>query len=395
MRINEWEIKVSKLCNLRCTYCYEFAELGDKRRISPEGWRAILQSARWYQEETARQYPGQKITTRFVWHGGEPGLLPLSYYEEILAIQREVLGAENLNTIYFNHVPTNLYSVPPAVMELWNREKFVVSVSYDVVSGARVNAGGETTEARVQENIRQRLAEGYRLGLNTVLGAHNVDQLNEVYAHIRNLSVNASRGIYHTIIPLHSSATDDRDIALSLSEDRIVDALYKLFLHWLDDPQALPVAPLQDYYLYVLRKLADEPKRYFDRRTYGEASLMVNTDGYLYVFNETYDRDKALGNLFEQSFAEILQSQAYEASLQRQEAAMKRHCTGCPYDGYCTREPIINGHRDHQGERCAIGFALLQKMEAALAERGINEKTMRATELPVLPNPQFVMKKAA
>ncbi len=155
MRVIEWEIKVTKLCNLRCSYCYEFAELGDKRRISLDGWRAILQSARWYQERMEKRYPDQKITTRFVWHGGEPSMLPVSYYEDVLALQREVLGAQNVNTIYHNHVPTNLYSIPPQTLALWKREQFRVAVSFDVISGVRVNIAGKPTEERVRENIQQ------------------------------------------------------------------------------------------------------------------------------------------------------------------------------------------------------------------------------------------------
>ena len=81
MRTMEWEIKMSKLCNLRCTYCYEFEELDDRRRISLDGWRSILESARWYQHELELQHPDEEITTRFVWHGGEPSMLPLGYFE--------------------------------------------------------------------------------------------------------------------------------------------------------------------------------------------------------------------------------------------------------------------------------------------------------------------------
>src|SRR5207248_986987 len=68
IRLMEWEIKVSKLCNLRCKYCYEFDELGDPRRISIDGWRCILKSVRWYQEEFELNVsfdlvPGVRVTT--------------------------------------------------------------------------------------------------------------------------------------------------------------------------------------------------------------------------------------------------------------------------------------------------------------------------------------------
>ena len=96
---------------------------------------------------------------------------------------------------------------------------------------------------------------------------------------------------------------------------------------------------------------------------------MVNTDGYVYIFSDAYQKEKSLGCLFEQGFEQIMQSRAYAQSLDREEALAARLCSGCPYDGYCNHEPLANGHRDESGERCAIGFSLHQRIESILAER--------------------------
>jgi uncharacterized protein len=40
-----WVVKLSKLCNMRCSYCYEWNELGNPARMSPELWRQVLQAA--------------------------------------------------------------------------------------------------------------------------------------------------------------------------------------------------------------------------------------------------------------------------------------------------------------------------------------------------------------
>src|SRR5258708_31826009 len=117
MRKMQWEVKVSKLCNLRCQYCYEFAELSDRTRIGLKGGRAIFERARWYQEKLEGQNPDEFIHTEFVWHGGEPLLLPLSYYQDVLALQRDILGVANINRIYSNHVPTNLLTLPPQTID--------------------------------------------------------------------------------------------------------------------------------------------------------------------------------------------------------------------------------------------------------------------------------------
>jgi len=394
MRVIEWEIKVTKFCNLRCTYCYEFDELSDKRRISLDGWRAILTSARWYQEHIQQRYPEQEITTRFVWHGGEPSMLPLSYYESVLALQREVLGAENINTIYHNHVPTNLYAVPPRILAFWKENQFSVAVSFDVISGVRVTTSGQTSEARVEENLKRLLGDGWTAGLNVVLAAHNAPSVNEVYDRLRDLALYCGGRLYLNFIPLHSTPTDNGATPFSLEAPSIVDALSKLFEHWLDDPHAVGVTPLQEYYLAVVRKMLEMPKHYFDRRRFGESSLMVNTDGYVYIFSDAYQKEKSLGCLFEEEFEQIMQSRAYSESLDREEALAARLCNGCPYDGYCNHEPLANGHRDESGERCAIGFNLHQRIESILAERGITAEYLRSEASPEVPNLSFITKPA-
>ncbi len=109
-----------------------------------------------------------------------------------------------------------------------------------------------------------------------------------------------------------------------------------------------------------------------------------------YIFTEAYESGKSLGCIFEQSFEEMMQSQAYLDSLDRQDAAAARMCTGCPYDGYCNHEPLANGHREEFGERCAIGFPLHQKIEEMLSARGISAEYLSSQTSPDVPNLRFL-----
>ena len=363
-----WEVKVSKLCNLRCRYCYEYPDLGDPTRIPIEGWRKILESARWYHEKLQRESRDEEVVTQIVWHGGEPLLLPLSYFEEVLALQREVLGAEALAARrYTNHVPTNLYTAPPRLIDLLRREGFQLAVSFDATPGVRITAGGRPSEERVRANIAQLLADGWVMGLNVVLGAHNATQLPVVYDDLRRMARSSGGTLYHmNVIPLHGTPTDDGRQQWSLPADGIVEALAGLFEKWIVDPEPLPVHPLRDIHLNILRKRQGLGRTFYDRRGYGESCLIVNTDGCLYLFNDMYERDRSLGCLFERPFSEIMRSPEYEASLARDEAITARICGGCPYDGYCNHQPLITGLRDQPGPRCAIGFDLHQRVEDAL-----------------------------
>src|SRR5262245_49181019 len=76
--------KISKFCNLRCTYCYEFDELANKQRMSLDQLRAFFVHV----ADAAQRYGRNSL--HFVWHGGEPLLIPLDYYEQIGQMQREI-----------------------------------------------------------------------------------------------------------------------------------------------------------------------------------------------------------------------------------------------------------------------------------------------------------------
>lgn len=382
-----WEVKVSKLCNMRCAYCYEFNELGDRRRISLDGWRRILESARWYQEDMTRRHPDRRVQTQFMWHGGEPTLLPLEYYEQVLELQREILGAENLNRYYRNHVPTNLLAPPPKLIEFFRRNRFNVAVSFDGIPGVRVDLNGRETEQRVAGNVERLIGDGWTLGFNTVLAAHNAPRLNEVYDYLSELPRRFPGGVYANVIPLHGTPTDDGTTRFSLDAGTIAESLFRLFERWIADPNPITLAPIQDHYLAVLRKLHGAPRHYFNRRTWGETTMIVNTDGGLYLFNDAYEPGKALGNIFEQPFEEILGSEAYERSLKRDEERAARLCGTCPYDGYCNREPLVNSHREHPGEHCAVGYPVQRRIEEWLVERGFD----RPEALPRVPQREFVL----
>ena len=76
-----WAVKASKLCNLRCRYCYEWDDLSNPARMPVEGWARVLTAARRYHDLHAARFGG-RYTTAIVWHGGEPLLLPRPYRRE-------------------------------------------------------------------------------------------------------------------------------------------------------------------------------------------------------------------------------------------------------------------------------------------------------------------------
>ena len=102
--------------------------------------------------------------------------------------------------------------------------------------------------------------------------------------------------------------------------------------------------------------------------------LIVNTDGGLYQVIDAYEPGKELGNVFQQPIGEILESEAYRASLERSDALVEARCGDCPYRAVCNKAPILESRIAHpETGRCAIGFAVQNRIEDHLRSLGHGE----------------------
>jgi len=88
---------------------------------------------------------GQMERLRFVWHGGEPLLIPIDYYEAIAGLQREIF-ANKIEVV--NVAQTNLTILTDRHIEFLKSGFFSsLGVSFDVYGDQRVDVrGGQSTE---------------------------------------------------------------------------------------------------------------------------------------------------------------------------------------------------------------------------------------------------------
>ena len=129
--VSQWVVKVSKFCNLRCDYCYEFPELGDRARMSREQAAAMFDNMAGYY----RTKPESAV--HFVWHGGEPMIQEPDYFRMIFAEQRRALAGIEVE----NFVQTNLTMLDDDRIAFLKNELRGVGVSIDVFGDHRLNLG--------------------------------------------------------------------------------------------------------------------------------------------------------------------------------------------------------------------------------------------------------------
>jgi uncharacterized protein len=132
---------IGSACNLDCTYCYY---LSKEKLLDQSGQRmgdAMLEA---YIADYIASQDGAEIA--FTWHGGEPTLLGLGYFERIVALQRKYTPPGRR---VVNDMQTNGVLLDDAWCDFLAEHDFLVGLSIDgpahLHDRHRVNKGGRPT----------------------------------------------------------------------------------------------------------------------------------------------------------------------------------------------------------------------------------------------------------
>ncbi len=362
-----WVIKISKLCNLRCAYCYEWNELGDERRMSLALWERVLVAARSYRERAIRATGDD--STPIVLHGGEPLAAPLSYLRELMAVYRRVIG----DTPGFRvSLQTNLYRLTDEHLAFFKEYEVAPGVSFDMVGGVRRSLSGKETESAVARNMDRLRDSGIAFGAITVLARHTAPRLREVYDFF------AARGTILRVLPLSQGPETRPEALFAIPNDEILRALEDLFVYWLESGRAVNVSPFNEYIAAAVHKILGVKGLRWDRRTHGEGVVIVNTDGRVYRMDDLYEEEARIGDLSSQTVDEILASERYARTLDFDDATASRVCGGCAFEGACAGTPVLTSkHGGLYEGRCAIDYPMYAFVERYIRALGLSREELR------------------
>ena len=368
----EWVVEASTFCNMRCAYCYQWDGLDDRMRMPLELWRKVLRAACDYhlmQEERC----GGLVSTRIIWHGGEPLTLPLDYLQSTFAMKDELVATagiapERMTTA----LQTNLFVLSDAAIEVLARHHVGFGVSFDVVRGVRLSVNGQPSEDRVLANLERLHRAEIECGAITVLARHTCPMICDIFDFW------ASRGMSFRVLPLFAGPGSREVDRFEVGETELVDALRRLFSHWMRSPSLITVTPLDEWLANVVRHLLGLRAKPYDRRRHGESVLVVRPNGTLFQVAEAAEPALAFGDLRHQTMHEILQSDAYLASLERSEDTTRRRCTGCQFRGGCDSWPAHTAAVDHPlSARCHVAFGVQTFIKEYLERAGLGAPALR------------------
>lgn len=328
-------LKLSKLCNLRCEYCYEYEELGVKDQMPLAKFDGFIRDLAEFHLEFYRDREA-RTPLRFVFHGGEPFLNKPDYLRSILEILRTHL--QPVGVPYVAATQTNLTRYNREILDLFVEYSVTLGVSLDVFGGLRTRISGEDSQDTVLRNLQRLHDDGYLeplcVGGITVLTSRNIGRVLDIYEFYARL------GMSFRLLPVHnqSAERDFRAPGLQVSDASVLAAYQAVAIAQLQENVPQSISPIDDYLkAAVIARVNGIGPRYdpWDE----EYVLIVNTNGDIYSDGDAYSPAGFMGNAYERPFSEIYRSERRKKTCEVR-AARAQTCRVCPYDQRCNQMPI-------------------------------------------------------
>ena len=138
-------LKATRWCNLRCTYCHDW-RAGKDQAMTFEVMARVIAAA---------LHDPQHEAVHFIWHGGEPTMLPTAYYAKALLVQ-SVFRRRGQRVK--NSIQTNATRLTPEWCQFFRQNDFSVGVSIDgppeIHDRQRVHVSGRPTWDEVSRGIK-------------------------------------------------------------------------------------------------------------------------------------------------------------------------------------------------------------------------------------------------
>ena len=264
---------------------------------------------------------------KFIWHGGEPFMIKLAYYEEIGRLQQSLLES---HFHYWNTAQTNLTILTAAHIRFLKERRLFeeIGISFDVYGDQRVDIRGQSSTTRVLANMQTLIDNDITFGAITVLSQSTVDKIRAIYRFFDHM------GVPFRVLPFHLETIEGQRESHGLTPASIANAMCDVFDEWLQSETATPVYPLHSYLDFAISHMKGNGLSCYDKDT-EENVFVIDTDGSIYGIAETYSEKYRYGNIFEQTFEEILDSSTRRTHILEANARLESFCTTCPYFGGC------------------------------------------------------------
>lgn len=318
---------IGPLCNLDCSYCFYL----DKEKLYPgkRNWRMSPEVL----ESYVRQYieSQQVAEVSFTWQGGEPTLLGVDFFRQVVELQRRYADGK----IITNAFQTNGVLLNDEWGELLARNGFLVGLSIDgpaeLHDRYRVDKGGKPSFHKVMRGLE--VLKRHRVEFNTLTVVNRVNARHplEVYRFLKEIG---SRVLQ--FIPLVERIEETGEMAeWSVLPEDFGTFLNGIFDEWVRHDVGQTYVQLFEVTLQTW--LGMPAGLCFFRETCG-AALAVEHNGDVYSCDHYVEPAYRLGNLMEDPLGSLVNSPRQRRFGQDKKDSLPAYCRNCDVRFACHGE---------------------------------------------------------
>lgn len=312
-------IKPTHRCNLDCKYCYN-DDVRDPVMRPEVLERVIEQTFSYVREHT----PNREVN--FIWHGGEPMVAGLPFFELAVELQSRHSGGLR----YTNSLQTNGTLFNERWLKFVTERRFEVSISIDgpgpVNDKLRVLRGGQGSFERVFKAIQLVRDAGLPFGVCVVISRSNKDNISEIYQFL------TEHRLPFNIIPLNRSGSARENYRdLGLEADEYATAWIELYDRWFDSEEDYVYC--MDFVLKTRAVAAGRPADCIGLGRCADSNISVDPVGDVFPCATLSGSEVSrYGSLQTQSLAKLLGG-SVAASFQNRR--IDDQCRSCKWQHIC------------------------------------------------------------
>lgn len=364
-------VKPTHLCNLGCTYCYN-DDVRDPIMKDETLERTIKETLDYVNERK----PIKQV--HFIWHGGEPMIPGIKFYEKVVKLQEQYRGEAKI----LNSIQTNGVLINEKWLHFLKQHQFNISISIDGTKELhdrfRLDLRGRGTFDRVIKAIDLCLKHDLPPGACVVISRANIDHVEEIYQFL------AEKRIGFNIIPLcRSGAARENYDDLGLDSEEYGDAWIRMYDLWFDTPPE-QFTYIHDFVLKTRAIMYGKEADCIGMASCSHTNISTDPVGDIFACATLSGHDDTrYGNLVTDPLESLMRS---TTALNYRLREVDPDCAKCKWQhvchGGCPARSYKFFQNHHQRDYyCPSLFKIYDHIENRLAEKGV---------APALPHPDHM-----
>lgn len=334
---------IGPICNLDCSYCFYL----EKERLYPgrQEWAMSPDVL----ESFIRQYiaASDQDSVVFAWQGGEPTLLGVAYFEQILALQQRYADGKQIE----NALQTNGILLDEAWVEFLAENRFLVGVSIDgpeqLHDVYRRNRGGQGTHAAVERAIVRLRQGGVSFNTLTTVNHANADEPLEIYHYLKSIGAEfmqflpvvermATEPTANGLVLISPRSIDPSEVtSWSVRPEQYGSFLCSIFDEWVREDVSRRFVQLFEV---ALQMWVGQPSSLCVFAETCGSALALEHQGDLYSCDHYVYPEHRLGNILEHDLQALAASEAQRAFGMAKKTNLPPECRTCEVLAACNGE---------------------------------------------------------